>query len=113
MPEELEYLCDRNTGDLEANPETVRAGFVTQVGSDVHLTLAGLLFRPDEAESCRHTGEGRYPVSVSNRPMDPGIRRGDEFKHHRAASISTVRGELVPWGNLHCISCAHRRGIEP
>ena len=48
-----------------------------------------LLLRPDEVESCRHTGERRYPVSESNRRLDPGFRRGDEFKHQRAGSIVT------------------------
>jgi hypothetical protein len=37
--------------------------------------------KSDEAENTRHTGESRYPpVSESERPLDPGLRRGDEFK---------------------------------
>ena len=60
------------------------------------------LLRPDEVESCRHTGEGRYltegnaePVSENNRRLDPGLctsfgrlRRGDEFILLRASSIA-------------------------
>lgn len=54
------------------------------------LSLAARqLSRPDEVESFRHTGESRYPVSESNRRLDPGVRRGDEFKHQRAGSITT------------------------
>ena len=45
-----------------------------------------LLLRPDEVESSRRAGEGRHPVSENNRRLDPGLRRGDAFKHHRAAS---------------------------
>ena len=42
----------------------------------------------------RHTGERRYPLSESNRRLNPELctsfgcfRRGDEFKHQRAGSI--------------------------
>ena len=48
-----------------------------------------LLLWPDEVESSRHAGEGRHPVSESNRRLGPGLRRGDEFKHYRAASIKS------------------------
>jgi two-component system sensor histidine kinase/response regulator len=40
----------------------------------------------NDVESCRHTGESRYPESESNRRMDPGFRRSDEFIHPRASS---------------------------
>ncbi len=50
-----------------------------------------LLLRPDEVESNRHAGEGRHPVSESNRRVGPGLRRGDEFKHHGAVSIVAMR----------------------
>ncbi len=46
-----------------------------------------LLLRPDDVESCRNTGGGRYPVSERNRRLDPGLRRGDEFIHLQASSI--------------------------
>jgi hypothetical protein len=35
----------------------------------------------------RHTGEGRYPGLARPKQLDPGLRRGDEFKHLRAGSI--------------------------
>ena len=49
-----------------------------------------LFLRHGEVESSRHAGEGRHPVSESHRRLDPGLRRGDAFKHHRAASIALV-----------------------
>ena len=44
-------------------------------------------------DAFRHTGESRYPVSESNRRLDPGLRRGDEFKHQRAGSIASFNAE--------------------
>ena len=68
------------------------------------------LLRPDEVESCRHTGEGRYPVSESDRRLDPGtpralpagrLRRGDEFILLRASSItSCFLGKTLCSGGL-------------
>ena len=68
-------------------------------GKAEHPVVSYLLLRPDEVESCRHTGEGRYPVSESNRRLDPGLRRGDEFKHHRAGAIGT--GHFKTMTNTH------------
>lgn len=42
MSDKLEYFGDCDTGNFEVNPEAMDAGLVTKVGSDVHLTLAGL-----------------------------------------------------------------------
>ncbi len=81
---------NEKTGGLlrESNLESRRQAFAASRTARSHL-LDELLFRPDEVESDRHTGEGRYPVSESNRRLDPGLRRGDEFEHYRAASRST------------------------
>jgi len=37
------------------------------------------MLQPDEAESFRHSGAGRHPVSEINRRLDPGLPRDDEF----------------------------------
>ncbi len=42
MSDELEYFGDCDTGDFRANPEAIDAGLMTTVGSDIHLTAAGL-----------------------------------------------------------------------
>ena len=42
MSDELEYFSDCGTGDFQADPEAIDAGLVTTVGSEIHLTAAGL-----------------------------------------------------------------------
>ena len=42
MSDEFEYFYDCDMGDLDAKPEAIDAGLLTMVGSDIHLTAAGL-----------------------------------------------------------------------
>ena len=81
-----------------------------------------LLMQHDEVESHRHTGESRYPASESKHQLDPGFRRGDEFKDQWAASIgegtetdADIAGFIAELGALLQRLCeaVERRGPAP
>ena len=62
------------------------------------------LLRPDEAESCRHTGEGRYltegnaePVSENNRRLGPCTAFG-----RLAGVTSSLRASSAHRGQGRC-----------
>ena len=52
----------------------IGSSFAVQVNRADKDGVVELLLRPDEVESSRHAGEGRHPVSESNRRLDPGLR---------------------------------------
>lgn len=64
------------------------------VGNLLALVGSEPLFRFEEAESCSHTDEGRYPELESDHRLDPGFRRGDESIRLGASSILRNAGTV-------------------
>ena len=48
------------------------------------------MIRPDKVWSLRHPGEGRDPVLTWIHLLDPGLRRGDDFRYIRVGAIGQV-----------------------